>query len=210
MTLLGRLSLILALGIGLTLLCLAMGAQAGEPHHPPPPVKHNPTQTQVQNQGQSMYQGQAQTMTQGNSQTSNSGASLNANEVKQAPDVFAPSFGATAPCLVGGSAGISLVGGSITGGTVKVEHDCALRETARAFAGIGQVEIAYRILCATDAAKAALTECPPYQPPQKIGAPGPSAEATKAIPCETKDYKASQEAQCSERIDTAIRKESQK
>lgn len=86
-------------------------------------------------------------------------------QVRQAPGAYAPDALPSAPCRVGGSAGASSPFGAVSIGGSKLDEQCDLRETARAFALIGNRMAAARILCNTKAAKLAqLTyqECADY------------------------------------------------
>ena len=80
-------------------------------------------------------------------------------QVRQAPFAYSPDAIPSAPCRVGGSAGVSGPVGGISLGGSKLDTECDLRESARAFSLIGNRGAAAKILCQTKAAKKAhLTE----------------------------------------------------
>lgn len=89
----------------------------------------------------------------------------NYQQVRQAPSAYAPDALPSAPCRVSGSLGASSPFGGISAGGSKLDTECDSRETARAFALLGNKLAAARILCDTKAAKKAqLTyqECANY------------------------------------------------
>lgn len=75
--------------------------------------------------------------------------------IKTVATVYAPPIGVTAPCFVGYSGGVTVVGfGASLGGGVE-DVGCTLRETSRLLYGIGQTDAAARVMCANaDAARA--------------------------------------------------------
>jgi hypothetical protein len=86
-------------------------------------------------------------------------------QVRQAPSAYAPDSLPSAPCRVSGSAGASSPFGGVSLGGSKLDKECDRRETARAFALLGNKLAAAKILCNTKAAKEAqLTwdECQNY------------------------------------------------
>lgn len=128
-----------------------------------------------QQQDQTQTQDQAQDQTQTQTASADAGAmsvstnngnnqSINVNEAARPDDITIrntasarpPNFNATAPCYYGWSAGVGVAGANIGGGKNKLDPECNLRETARAMAGLGEVELAIQILCATEAAQEAL------------------------------------------------------
>jgi hypothetical protein len=76
-------------------------------------------------------------------------------QVQQAPFAYSPDAIPSAPCRVGGSAGVSAPIGGVSLGGSKLDTECDLRETARAFSLIGNRAAAAKILCQTKAAKKA-------------------------------------------------------
>jgi hypothetical protein len=76
-------------------------------------------------------------------------------DIRTVATVYAPPIGVTAPCYVGYSGGVTVVGfGASLGGGVE-DVGCTLRETSRLLYGIGQTDAAARVMCANaDAAKA--------------------------------------------------------
>jgi len=105
-------------------------------------------------------------------------------QVRQAPFAYSPDAIPSAPCRVGGSAGVSAPIGGVSLGGSKLDTECDLRETARAFSLIGNRGAAAKILCQTKAArKAQLTDAdcqalevaqavPPAPSPVQIVLPG--------------------------------------
>lgn len=116
--------------------------------------------------GGSAQGGSAQGGSVGN--TSTQGTVSNNNnyqQVRQAPSAYAPDALPSAPCRVSGSIGASSPVGGLSLGGSKLDTECDSRETARAFALLGNKLAAARILCDTKAAKKAqLTyqECANY------------------------------------------------
>lgn len=76
-------------------------------------------------------------------------------EVKNTPDAFAPSLGATSPCMGSTSIGGSGVGFGFSAGTTWHDTDCTIRETARSFVGMGLNHDAMAVLCSSEYAQAA-------------------------------------------------------
>lgn len=76
-------------------------------------------------------------------------------ELKNVPNAYAPSLGATSPCMGSTSLGGSGVGFGFSAGTTWHDKDCTIRETARSFAGMGMNHDAMAILCSSDYAAAA-------------------------------------------------------
>jgi hypothetical protein len=110
-----------------------------------------------QNQGQVQGQQQSQSA---NNDGNKQATTINQNQVRQAPTAYAPDAFPSAPCRVSGSAGVSAPIGGISFGGSKLDTECDKRETARAFALIGQTDSACQILLTTRAAKAAgITSC---------------------------------------------------
>jgi hypothetical protein len=130
---------------------------------------HKPEQSQRQQHQQQQGQAQSQVATGGNAQQSQSATANNAGnvqssdtsvnttykQVRQAPMAYAPDAYPSAPCRVSGSAGVSSPVGGVSLGGSKMDNECDKRETARAFALLGNQEAAAKILCETKAAKAA-------------------------------------------------------
>lgn len=111
-------------------------------------------QTQNNNQNQSVN---ASNGGQQNSQSTNYSTSY--QQVRQAPMAYAPDAAPSAPCRVAGSAGVSAPIGGVSFGGSKMDDECDLRESARAFALLSNRIAAAKILCQTKAAKKAhLTE----------------------------------------------------
>jgi hypothetical protein len=107
----------------------------------------------------------------GSSQANNSLAGTISNnqvyqQVRQAPAAYAPDALPSAPCRVSGSAGASSPFGGVSIGGSKLDTECDRRETARAFALLGNKLAAARILCNSKAAKEAqltFQECANYE-----------------------------------------------
>lgn len=98
-----------------------------------------------------------------------SGGGGKTTTLRTAPDPYAPTMNATAPCRISVSAGIAVIGIGVSGGGSVEDDPCNLRETARLLDGIGQREAAARVMCNDPRAAAALgaTVCPSSgdQPP---------------------------------------------
>lgn len=58
-----------------------------------------------------------------------------------------PNVYPSAPCRIARSAGLSLAGGSLSGGSSVEDVECTLRETARAFQYLGVPEVGLHLLC---------------------------------------------------------------
>lgn len=58
-----------------------------------------------------------------------------------------PNVYPSAPCRVAVSAGLSLAGGALSGGSSYEDPECTLRETARAFHALGVPEVGLLLLC---------------------------------------------------------------
>lgn len=112
-------------------------------------------QKQTQNQTQTATGGNASATNgdQKNAQTTS--YSSNYTEVRQTPMAYAPEAIPSAPCRSGFSGGASSGLGAVSLGGSKRDSECDLRETARAFALLGNSEAAARILCETKGAKKA-------------------------------------------------------
>lgn len=57
----------------------------------------------------------------------------------------------TSPCRIGVSAGLALVGGSLSGGGSVEDKECTLRETARSFKELGVPQMGLYLLCTQSA-----------------------------------------------------------
>jgi hypothetical protein len=68
---------------------------------------------------------------------------------RNSPTVFAPSSVPTSPCRVAASGGVSLLGGAIAAGGSKEDKECTLRETARMFGDLGEINFALSLLCSS-------------------------------------------------------------
>lgn len=136
-------------------------------------------QQQDQHQGQGQHQGQDQTQStnvnvqvgggsdaNGNAvpMATAAGGSLTFNQAARPDDITIrntasanmPNLTSTAPCVVSGSLGVGAAGFNIGGGKTKIDPECNIRETARTFAGLGEVGLALVIACTSEVAKAAL------------------------------------------------------
>lgn len=111
----------------------------------------NANQSQKQNQSQ-VAQGGNATATNGGQQNAQN-LTVDNKQVRQAPAAFAPDAYPSAPCRVSGSVGASAPIGGISLGGSKLDSECDKRETARAFANIGQYQAALEILCTAKSAK---------------------------------------------------------
>lgn len=99
---------------------------------------------------------------QANAQTVNvSGDSY--KEVKQAPNVYAPTIPPTAPCMGASSGGGSGSGFGLSFGTSWTDDECNTRETARLFSGMGLGSDALAVLCSSKFAQAA-PSCAAFRP----------------------------------------------
>jgi hypothetical protein len=105
-------------------------------------------QGQQQGQSTNVQSGQQQ----GNSQniTFNSPDKVNYSgdyTVRSAPQVFAPPVGVTAPCMIGYSAGVSVIGAGVALGGGKEDTECTRREYARMLHAMGETKGAVALLC---------------------------------------------------------------
>jgi len=66
---------------------------------------------------------------------------------KTVPNVYAPPVGVTAPCIVGWSAGISVIGVGVSAGNGVEDKECTNRENARMLHAFGEVKGAVSLLC---------------------------------------------------------------
>ncbi len=102
--------------------------------------------------------------TGGNAEATGGNNALTINESKRPDDITIrntasanmPNLTSTAPCVVSISGGLGLAGVNIGGGKTKIDPECNIRETARTFAGLGEVGLALTIACTSEVAKAAL------------------------------------------------------
>ena len=102
--------------------------------------------------------------TGGNAEATGGNNALTINESKRPDDITIrntasanmPNLTSTAPCVVSGSLGVGAAGFNIGGGKTKIDPECNIRETARTFAGLGEVGLALTIACTSEVAKAAL------------------------------------------------------
>lgn len=122
------------------------------------------TQDQGQHQGQDQGQDQTQTANASASQTQGNTQSINVNEAARPDDIKirntatapVPDYNATSPCFSGWSAGVGAAGVNLGGGKSKRDLECDKRETARLLGALGEVGLALKVACATEAAVAAL------------------------------------------------------
>jgi hypothetical protein len=134
-------------------------------------VNNNTTQGGAGGAGGAGGNSTAQGGAGGSSQANNSLAGTISNnqvyqQVRQAPAAYAPDALPSAPCRVSGSAGASSPFGGVSIGGSKLDTECDRRETARAFALLGNKLAAARILCNSKAAKEAqltFQECANYE-----------------------------------------------
>jgi len=75
------------------------------------------------------------------------------NEAHQVAQAYAPTALPSAPCRVSGSLGLQGPMGGLSAGGSKLDKGCDLRETARAFAAIGDLATARQLLMSSDAVK---------------------------------------------------------
>jgi len=102
----------------------------------------------------------------GNAAPLATGGSLTVNEAARPDDITIrntaaarmPGLTATAPCVLSGSIGLGIAGANIGGGKTKIDPECNIRETARTFAGLGEIELALKIACSSETAVAVLGE----------------------------------------------------
>ena len=66
---------------------------------------------------------------------------------KTVPNVYAPPVGVTAPCIVGISGGVSIIGFGVSGGSGKEDKECTNRENARMLNAFGETKGAVALLC---------------------------------------------------------------
>jgi hypothetical protein len=102
--------------------------------------------------------------TGGNAEATGGNNALTINEAKRPDDITIrntasanmPNLTSTAPCVISLSGGLGAAGFNIGGGKTKIDPECNIRETARTFAGLGEVGLALTIACTSEVAKAAL------------------------------------------------------
>ena len=69
--------------------------------------------------------------------------------IKNTPDLGSLNIPATAPCVVGYGAGVVAPGIGVNFGGAYTDDDCGSRETARSFVGMGDIQSAVEVLCAS-------------------------------------------------------------
>jgi len=112
--------------------------------------------------------------TQGNSQGVTFNTQSN-DSLRTVATVYAPPIGVTAPCFIGLSGGVTVMGfGASLGGSME-DKGCTLRETSRLLFGIGQTQAAAKVMCYNPEAAAAMgpSICPPVA--GQLPAAAPSA-----------------------------------
>lgn len=115
----------------------------------------------------------AQASNQGNSQSVNISSPANttstvvttgkqdlhySGQFRTVPNVYAPPVGVTAPCIVGISGGLSIIGFGVSGGTGKEDKGCTKRENARMLYSFGETKGAVALLCQDKSVYAAMME----------------------------------------------------
>lgn len=70
-------------------------------------------------------------------------------KIKNTPDLGSLNIPATAPCVVGYGAGVVAPGIGVNFGGAYTDDDCGSRETARSFVGMGDIQSAVEVLCAS-------------------------------------------------------------
>lgn len=91
-----------------------------------------------------------------NSLTFNGAARPDDIKIRNTASANMPNLTATAPCVVSGSLGVGVAGVNVGGGKTKIDPECNIRETARTFAGLGEIGLALTIACTSEVAQAAL------------------------------------------------------
>lgn len=79
------------------------------------------------------------------------GGSGGTQRIETTPDVNAPMISGGNPCVVGMSAGISVTGFGLSGGSMYQDKECELRQQAALLANMGLRSEAVAILCQNDA-----------------------------------------------------------
>jgi hypothetical protein len=104
----------------------------------------------------------------GNSQSQ----AVSFDDRRQAPTLAPPAVYASGVCTLGVSGGLSVPGGSISGGKSRVDLECERRETARLIMALNP-RFALKMLCAAPSAVAVAVgdECLAYQAPQPLPPP---------------------------------------
>jgi hypothetical protein len=135
----------------------------------------NNTATAISGAHSSSNSGSVSGATQGNSQgiTFNTRAT---DDLRTVATVYAPPIGVTAPCYIGLSGGITVMGfGASLGGSME-DKGCTLRETSRLLFGIGQTQAAAKVMCNNPEAAVAMgpSICP-LPPPEVTPLPASSS-----------------------------------
>lgn len=113
-------------------------------------------------------------------------------QYKTVPNVYAPPVGVTAPCIVGWSAGLSIVGVGVSAGTGTEDKECTNRENARMLHAFGEVKGAVSLLCQNDRVYKAMKDrcdlamAKDYPQPAPVVQEAPAAQAVDAVPTTTK------------------------
>jgi hypothetical protein len=91
--------------------------------------------------------------------------------VKTVATVYAPPIGVTAPCLMGISGGVTVVGVGASLGASVEDKECTMRETARLLHAMGQPVAAAKVMCNNAMAAQALGEATCLKPVYASTAP---------------------------------------
>ena len=121
-------------------------------------------QNQEQEQAQEQNQAQEQTANGGAANATGGNNALTINGAARPDDITIrntaaanmPNLTATSPCVVSWSGGLGIAGANLGGGKTKIDPECNIRETARTFAGLGEISQALIIACTSEVARAAL------------------------------------------------------
>jgi Tfp pilus assembly protein FimT len=95
---------------------------------------------------------------------------------KTVPNVYAPPVGVTAPCIVGWSAGISVIGVGVSAGNGVEDKECTNRENARMLHAFGEVKGAVSLLCQNKNVLKAMSERCALAMANELPTPQPTAE----------------------------------
>lgn len=161
-------------------------AFATKPQPAPEPDNFTTNTTVGLTQHQNQVQGQEQvtTVTTGevnvNLQETKQSSNL---QIRNVPNVYAPAVYSANPCIVGGSAALSVAGFGASGGASKESWECRVWDSARILLGNGYMEMGLKTICLSDVAKKANFEyCNNYASPPEGWGPEEVVEEPK------KDY----------------------
>ena len=121
--------------LALIFILFAPPAIAGGYDNDDPKHEQNQWQDQVQDQSQDQSQGQEQHQTMGGQENVQTMTFTSPDDIKvrRTNMAYAPSIDPSHSCALTKTGGLSLPGGSISGGKAEVDPECNARETARLF-----------------------------------------------------------------------------